>query len=145
VLSKCSVVALDCKAKVAEMHALFELWKQPKGGTVKPWPTGDDKVDDQIKAFIEEFNKKVAKASAKDLGKGITDTVAPLVAACAPAAARYKEILKSNDADRLGLMQSVGDKFVECDCKGEMDFWLARMYMSALAASGALLDNPLRY
>ena len=145
-LTKCSVVALDCKAKVAEMHAYFDLLKRPDGAKAKPWPTGDDKTDAAIKAFIDDFNKRMAKPGPKaaELGKGIKDTAGPLLKACPPALARYNEIAKT-EGDRLAVIQSVGDKFAECDCKGEMGLWLARMYMAVLVSSGQLVDQPLRY
>jgi hypothetical protein len=43
-------------------------------------------------------------------------------------------------------VKAVTDKIAECDCKaGDMDYWLARMYMGTLVASGWTLDNKLTY
>lgn len=144
-LTKCSLAALDCKAKVAEVNAYFALLKSTGSKGPKPWPTGDDKTDTALRAWIEAFNKKVAKTKAADLGKPMKDETARLLASCAPALAQYKQGLSSNVADRIAVLQSVNDKLVDCDCKVDIPMWVARNYIGLYVASGAALDKPLVY
>lgn len=144
-LTKCSVAALDCKAKVAEMNAYFALVKASGAKGPKPWPTGDDKTDGAIRAWIDAFNKKVAKTRAVDLGKPIKDTIVPLLASCPPALAHYKDDRTWQAVDPIAALQSVNDKLVDCECKVDIPMWVARNFISLYVASGAALDKPLVY
>jgi hypothetical protein len=144
-LSKCSPVALDCKSTVAEVNAYLALVERTGAKAPKPWPTGDDKTDAAIRAWIDDFTKRVAKPRASALAKATTDTVAPMLAGCPPAFAKYKEVNASDAGSPVARVQAVADTFAECDCKVDIPMWLARQYAALYVASGAALDKPLEY
>ncbi len=131
-------VDVSCAGRTADLKAfLATAYDLHAVKPAAPWPTGDAETDKAIEAVRERYHRLMVPrdpaAPAPRLEAGVKPGALDIeLAKCQPAIDRLSGVgTADDDAQKQAAFAGVADGIAQCDCKVNVPFVRALMYMTA--------------